>query len=59
MCLHKGVCGFVQLLVFTWRKNPIALSVRPANDLSHLFECQLLHQHKNRGDLISKPGAEK
>lgn len=45
-------------LAQTWRKYPIALSIRPANNLPHLLQCQLLHEHKDRRDLIGKPRTE-
>lgn len=46
-----SVTGLAQ----TWRKYPVALSIMPANNLPHLLQCQLLHEHKNRRDLIGEP----
>lgn len=40
----------------TWRKNAIALSVRPADQLSHLCQGQLFHEHEDRSNLIGEPG---
>lgn len=39
----------------TWGEYAITLTVFPANDLPHLFQRQLLHQNKNRCNLIGKP----
>lgn len=50
---HTAVSGSGGL---TRRENPIALSVRPTHDLSHLFQGQLFHEHEDRSNLIGEPG---
>lgn len=42
--------------VRTRGKNPIALSVRPADDLPHLLQRQLFHEHEDGSDLVGEPG---
>lgn len=46
---------FAVFLLITWRKYPISVSIRPADNLPHLFQCQLLHEHEDRSNLIGKP----
>lgn len=40
----------------TWREKAVSFPVRPADNLPHLLQRQLLHQHKHGCNLICEPG---